>query len=354
MADTIITRYGRSERFVIERKEYWEKLKNILKIINSRGVNGLSEEDTREFPNLYRKICSDYELSKTQNLSPDVQDYINSLLQYSHNVLHSSPKRGVSFFIDFFNKDFPKSFMNNWRQVLFIFLLFFGIGIISFVSIYSKPENAKYILSEELMKMMKDSYSQDITDVRDLDSNIFMAGYYIYNNVSIAFQSFVLGITYGIGTLYIVISNAMTIGSIAGFIVSSGYGSNFFNFVIAHSAFELLGLCLAGGAGLSLGLSMIIPTNEKRMVSIKKKAVEISPLILTAAVFITIAAFIEGFISPSKIHILIKITIAAVSTLIIFLYSYKIIFIKFYRNIKSPRSIRSRALSLHDNAFNIK
>ncbi len=329
-----IKKFSKSERFVNERKEYWQKLQNIMDKINKRGQSSLNSEENIEFPNLYRKICSDAELAKTLELSPDTIRYINTLLQYSHNILYSSPKRELKDIVKFFLNDFSKSFIKNWKPILIVFLLFFGIGVISFVVVLNNPDYAIHILPEQWINMMKKSYSEDITEHRDIYSNIVMAGFYIKNNVSIAFFSFVLGVTFGIGTVFIIIRNAIFIGAVAGVVVSSGYSTNFFNFVIAHSAFELLGICLAGGAGLAVGLSMIITTEEKKTTTFNKKAKEVMPVLFTAALFIAIAGFIEGFISPTKTPIIIKIAICLTSLFIIIFFSYKLLFIKFIRNYK--------------------
>lgn len=347
-----VQRYSKSERFVIDRQNYWLKLEGILRKIKGRGITSLTAEENREFPNLYRKICTDSELSKTLELSPDTQDYINKLLQHSHNTLYASPKRGFTQLAHFFNYDFPMAFFKNYIPILVIFLLFFGLGLLTFTVIYLNPDYAPYILSEDLIEHMVDSYSQDVT--RSTYENIYMAGFYIRNNVSIAFSSFAAGVTYGLFTLYLIIYNAVIIGGVAGVVVSAGHGSSFASFVLAHSSLELLGICLAGGAGLSLGLSMIITTEERRGVRFVKKARELVPIILMAGFFITLAAFVEGFISPTRYGLpfpeemvtaereglfrtigwVIKGTIALVSALFMILYSYKILFLKIYKKLK--------------------
>jgi uncharacterized membrane protein SpoIIM required for sporulation len=146
--------------------------------------------------------------------------------------------------------------------------------------------------------------------------------------------SFILGISFGIGSLYIVLSNALTLGAVFGLVVSSGYGKNIFIFVIAHSSFELIGLCLSAGAGLALGVSIIFAGEEKRSVIFVRKARELVPIILTSAIFIFSAAFIEGFVSPTKINILIKISIAFFSFIFIIIISFRIYFIKILKKIK--------------------
>jgi uncharacterized membrane protein SpoIIM required for sporulation len=327
-------RFNKSEKFVNERIDYWKDLHGIIIKINKSGYNKLTREETLAFPNLYRKICTDVELAKTLELSPDTYSYINTLLQHSHNILYSTPKRNLNDVVKYFSYEFPIAFYKNRISVFVIFILFFGIGLLTFFLILHNPKFALDVLPESLSRQMKEDYSKDVTNVRDIYSNIQMAGFYIKNNVSIAFYSFTLGVTFGIGTILAILSNAITIGGIAGVVVSSGYQQNFFNFVIAHSAFELLGICLAAGAGLSIGLSMIIATPEKRLVSINKKAKEVIPIVIVAALFFTIAAFIEGFISPTKISIYIKIFIAIFSLSFIIVYSYKYIIIKFFKKIK--------------------
>lgn len=353
-----VKRYSKSERFVIERKEYWLRLDAILRKIRRKGITSLNAEENREFPNLYRKICTDSELAKTLELSPDTIYYINKLLQHSHNTLYATPKRGFSQIAKFFNHDFPMAFFNNLGPIAIIFFLFFGLGLLTFTVVSLNPEYARYILSEDLIEHMVSSYSNDISEGRDTNANIYMTSYYIKNNVSIAFYSFSAGVTYGLLTIFVIVYNAVIIGGVAAVVVSSGYGTNFAAFVLAHSSLELLGICLAGGAGLSLGISMVVTTEEKRGVRFVKKARELVPIILMAGIFITIAAFVEGFVSPTKYALipeflvpegqekifriigwLIKGAIAIASGLFIFLYSYKILFLKIYKKLKMKRGL---------------
>ena len=197
----------KSEKFIQERKEYWEKLGNIIIKINKNNYKSLSVEEFQEFPNLYRKTCTDSETAKTMQLSPDTVEYINNLVLQSHNILYSSPKKTFQKLKIFFIHDFPQSFLKNIIPILIIFFLFFGVSIITFITLYLNPQYAKYVLPEELINFMKSAYKDNVE--RDIYSNIKMAGFYISNNISIAFASFVLGITFGIGTIYLVFYNSI-------------------------------------------------------------------------------------------------------------------------------------------------
>jgi uncharacterized membrane protein SpoIIM required for sporulation len=198
--------------------------------------------------------------------------------------------------------------------------LFFGLGLLTFLLVFNNPAIAAEILPESSINQFKEMYSNDISEGRELPMNFVASSFYIRNNVSIAFFSFDLGITLGLGTLYLITYNGIFIGAVLGIVAASGHGFNLFSFIVAHSVFELLGICIAGGAGLALGLAVIRTKTEKKSISLSKKAREIVPLILVAAFFITIAAFIEGFLSPSAAPLAIKILTAVSSFIIIFIY----------------------------------
>ena len=317
---------SKSERFVKERREYWGKMSQIILKIEKKGYKSLSTEEIIEFPNLYRKIATDSEIAKTLNLSPDTIEYVQELVKYAHNILYSVKMDKLENIKRLIFEDFPKAFLSNFYSILTIFLLFFGTGVIVFFYTYNNPEFIKEILPEYFIQVLKESYQQGIE--RNINENIYMAAYYIYNNISIAFMSFILGVTFGIGTVATVVYNSVIIGSIAGYLVFFGYSYNFLNFVIAHSAFELLGITLTSGAGFAIGFSLIRATEEKRSIVLRKKVKEVMPILITGSFFILIAAFIEGFISASNIKLNIKIMIFILSLFFIFILSYKIFFVK--------------------------
>ena len=325
----------KSEKFILERKEYWEKTYNIITQIEEKGITSLSEEDFLEFPNLYRKICTDSQTAKMLDLSPDLIEYVANLTTNAHTILYSSPKKSADRFFDFFSHDFPFAFFKNWIYILVIFILFFGSAILTGVIVYKNPQYVNNILPKQSIEQMKDMYKNEMQ--YDLSQRFYMAGFYISNNISIAFTSFVLGVTFGLGTILEVLYNGMVIGAVTGLLISAGSGTIFFNFVVAHSAFELLGIVLSAGAGFAIGSSLIVAKDEKRSHIFAKKAREVVPIVLVAGFFIFTAAFIEGFISPSKIDIKIKISVAIFSCLIIIIYSYKVFFTKIYKNISRIR-----------------
>ena len=301
----------RSSKFVEERKADWERLRASIVKIKRGGYRRLSPEEVRDFPHLYRKTCTDYETAKTLKLSPDTLEYIDSLVLQAHSQLYTSPKKTFRRITRLFWPGFPRAFANNIVPIAVIFFLFFGVGAACFLAVLLHPENASAFLPKYALESIKNSFSE--APLRSGSQNIAMSGFYISNNVTIAFASFVLGLTFGLLTIYLIFYNAVVIGGVLGLVTASGYGANIFSFIIAHSVLELLGICLAAGAGLAIGLSLIMAGEEKRSRVLVRKAREVVPLFLMAGVFITTAAFIEGFVSASPFPLALKIAVAAVS-----------------------------------------
>jgi uncharacterized membrane protein SpoIIM required for sporulation len=325
-----------SSKFIAERQVYWEQLRLLTLKIRKKGYRRLTPAEAQDFPNLYRKVCTDASTARTLKLAPDTIAYINAIVLKAHSLLYTSPKKTARRIGGFFAHDYPWAFAKNITYILIMLFLFFGVGAITFTAVYHHPAYADSLIPGYLKDTFKDA------PLRSAEDNIIMAGFYIMNNVTIAFGSFILGVTFGLLTLYIVFYNALTIGAVLGLTASAGYGENLFSFIIAHSALELLGMCIAAAAGLAMGVSLIRAGEEKRSLTFTAKAREVVPLFIVAGLFITLAAFIEGFVSASALPLLIKINIAAFTFAGIVVYSPLVLWRKLALSLRKKSLTRGR------------
>ena len=128
-----------------------------------------------------------------------------------------------------------------------------------------------------------------------------MFGYYINNNISIAFNTFASGLVFGIGSLFIIFFNGITIGAVAGHLTRIGYGEPFWSFVCGHGAFELTAITLAGAAGMRLGLALLSPGQRTRIGALRDAAQRALPVISGAGAMLVVAAGVEAFWSPIRL-----------------------------------------------------
>ena len=126
-----------------------------------------------------------------------------------------------------------------------------------------------------------------------------MFGFYIANNIGIAFQCYVSGTLFGLGSLYYLAFNGAFGGAVAGYVTSIGFAETFFPFIATHSAFEVTAVVLSGAAGLRIGRSVLLPGRLPRVASLQLAARETSVIVLGSAVMLVIAAAIEAFWSSA-------------------------------------------------------
>jgi uncharacterized membrane protein SpoIIM required for sporulation len=97
-------------------------------------------------------------------------------------------------------------------------------------------------------------------------------------------------------------------------------GDHFLEFVTAHGPFELTAIALSAAAGLRLGLGLFVTRGLTRYDSLRKNALRAVPLIVAASLLFVLAAFTEGFISPSRLPYAIKAGWAIASSGLITFY----------------------------------
>src|SRR5262249_6666528 len=129
----------------------------------------------------------------------------------------------------------------------------------------------------------------------EFGSNFQMFGFYIQHNVGIDFQIFAGGILAGLGTIYALVYNGVALGASAGYANYACNPVSFWSFVAGHSSYELLGMIVAGMAGMRLGLGVLKPGRLPRGRSLAEAGKKALPLIYGAGVMTAIAACFEGF-----------------------------------------------------------
>jgi uncharacterized membrane protein SpoIIM required for sporulation len=167
---------------------------------------------------------------------------------------------------------------------------------------------------------MAHAYSQGFAAGRDAGTDTGMAGFYVYNNVGIAFRCFATGILLGAGSLFFLVYNGLVTGTAAGYVMSVGHGANIWTFMCGHAPFELTAIVIAGGAGLQMGYALVDTGGLTRTGSLRRAAPKIAQQILGAAAMLLVAALIEGFWSPSSLPAQIKWSASGVFTVLVVLY----------------------------------
>jgi uncharacterized membrane protein SpoIIM required for sporulation len=281
------------EGFIRLREAAWNEFEGLIRT----GKKEMREQ-APSFPRRYRELTQDLNTARVQGFDQVIMERLNYLVLEGNQILYGqrpfSPK-GIG---DFVLGTFPRTVRSQWRLLAVSMAIFYGLGLFFAFFCLRYPNMIYEIIGPELVENLETMYDPQNSRFlipRDAGADANMFGFYIYNNISIAFRIFAGGILGGIGSLLLLGANGIVLGVSAALIINRGFGSTFFPFVIGHSSFELTAIVLSAQGGLLLGYRLFVTLGLTRSASIKAAGKIAVPLIGGSALMLFIAAVIEAF-----------------------------------------------------------
>ena len=308
------------DRFINERKNVWQRLEELLQLLDRMTLRKLHREEVRELGRIYRRTASDLAIARAESRDPRLVNYLNSLVIRAHGRIYRADAQGGQRIRDFFGRDFPRTFRHTWRYTATAFGVFLLFTAIAFFGTHHDPDFSEFAgispFFRELIINHHTHWWEEVNKANQIEStNIFT------NNIHVTFLAFALGALLGLGTLYVLAFNGASFGAIIALTYRAGFGNDLLlGFVISHGVIELTCIFIAGGAGLLIGTALLMPGNLSRADALKSRGLEAVRLIVGCIPLLVVAGLIEGFISPQPIPSVIKIGIGVLTG--ITLYSY--------------------------------
>lgn len=260
----------------------------------------LPTKDASAFAADYRQLCRQLALAEERGYSSQLIDRLQQLAMRGHQQFYRHRSHLGAQLIGFLLAGFPRLVRQEWRAVLTGIALFFGSLILMGLLTWGFPELIYTLMDPEQVRGMEQMYDPAARRIgrfaeRDSGDDWVMFGFYIMNNIGIAFQTFASGLLFGLGSLFFLLYNGLMIGAVAGHLTRIGYGDTFWSFVIGHGAFELTAIAFAGAAGLKLGRALLAPGRMSRAQALRQAAQAAIRLVAGVILLLLIAAFIEAF-----------------------------------------------------------
>lgn len=332
-------------QFISARRSDWERFEILVNKLDSSPASRMKGAEATEFSRLFRMMCSDLALIRSRDWGHGLSEYLNDLVSRGHNCFYSAPPGNWGQIWHFLARGFPQVFRANIGFFLAAAALFFLPLGVSWVIVQRDPTLATRVIDANSLEQAEKNFGdQDKTereksgeksrhaagnsgkknaweeDSDFSDQRATMAGFYVMNNVGIALQCFAHGILTGIGTVFILISNGITIGALSGYLIAHGHSERFLSFVVSHGSFELTAIAVAGGGGLMLADALLHPGRRTRLESLRYRGMEAIQIACGAAAMLVVAALIEAFWSPSGVPVVVKYSVGGLLWVLVFLY----------------------------------
>jgi uncharacterized membrane protein SpoIIM required for sporulation len=309
-----------STRWLEKRKTYWARLEHLVDQSKKGGISALDHRELQELGLLYRQTASDLATVREDVTSNQLAFYLNQLLGRAHNLIYMGHKQKISGLVRFYSQTYPRVFRETFRQTLLAFLIFAVTGVVSWVVTLHDPAFAHHLLGPQMVDTIekREMWTQSIVTVKPLAASSIMT-----NNLSVSFTTFALGITAGIGTIWMMVVNGMLIGGIGAATWQAGMALQLWSLVAPHGVLELPAIFIAGGAGLEIARGMLFPGLLPRRESLALAGGRAARLVLGIVPMLIVAGIIEGFVSPSPIAIPLKFLLAAVLLAALITYLFR-------------------------------
>ena len=218
-------------------------------------------------------------------------------------------KPKVSAIVQFYGQTYPKVFRETLPQTLLALAIFAVTGLAAWIITVHDPGFAHRLLGPQMMETIEQRkmWTDSIVAIKPVASSGIMT-----NNLSVAFTTFALGITAGMGTIWMMVVNGLLIGVIGAATWKAGMALQLWSFVAPHGVLELPAIFIAAGAGLEIARGMLFPGLLPRRESLAQAGGRGARLLLGTIPLLVIAGVIEGFYSPSHSPVALKFLVAGV------------------------------------------
>ena len=309
----------KQQLFEAQHQATWQQIEESLEKPSKSGNSRVLAEN-------YLLVCQHLSIAKERLYDAALVERLNNLVLDLYRELYRYRAESRLNIYAFFKRDFPLAIYRHRYFILVALLVLVMPGLIAGAWTYIDEDAVYSVLDGPQVREIERMYDPEARKIgreREADTDIFMFGFYIKNNISVAFRCFAGGIVVGIGTLLVLFFNGMFMGSIAGHLTRLDYVDTFYPFVVGHGSFELTAIVFSGAAGLRLGYAILNPGQLSRLDSLRKSGRDVIPMLYGIVLMLIIAAFLEAFWSSNaSLSIATKYTVGAILWALVLIYSF--------------------------------
>lgn len=282
----------REVSFIKQNKDKWLEFENYLYHGHVAGPERLSD--------LFVQLNNDLAYAQTYYPKSKVNVYLNALASNAYLKV-IKPKTTYGSIVNFWRTDVPLIAYQHRHYIHFTFLLFlaiFGIGILS--SIYDETFIRSILGDKYVDQTMENIAKGDPAAVYTNSTSLGDLGSFLgitINNIRVGLLLYISGITLGLGTIKLLLSNTIMLGSFLAMFYKAGVLAKSMTAIWIHGAMEIFGMVIEASAGILLGVGWLFPgslTRKQAFLSTGKKSLM---LVLSTIPFTIAAGLLEGFVT---------------------------------------------------------
>lgn len=293
-------------QLIEQRYAQWEQLEQ-LQARARNATAGLAPDEVERLGQLYRHATADLALAQRAFPHHRVTAYLNQLVSRTHVDLYRERPLTWRALVDFYRVGFPRLYRSLLPWTSSAFLLFAAAALAAFFLVWRSPQALVVLQGEGIRPLIEQVERGELWTEIAPTARSAAAGLILTNNIRVMFLTFAGGVTAGLLTLWVIVSNGLGLGGVFGLLQAHNMANGLANFVVAHGFIELSVIFLAGGCGLAMGDALLRPGLLSRRDALILRARQGVQAILASVPLLVLAGLIEGFLSPSALPFWLKL-----------------------------------------------
>jgi uncharacterized membrane protein SpoIIM required for sporulation len=284
-------------------RQRWHDLTGLLDRWDRQGPNSLTVPELKQLSRLYRQVTIDLSKARTDGADPELLQYLNLLAARAHGHVYSAKRVSLLPLWDFVTAGFPRLVRRQARPILVSTAVFLLTALASFLAVLRQPETAYSLFDEQYVEFENLRLEKQEGEYRgnftfSVAESPLVAVAIIGNNIFVALRTFAFGALCCLPAILLLAFNGRMLGTLSGLVWNHGYLVAFYGLILTHGVLELTAICLAGGAGLMLGWSVIAPGGLPRRDALRWAAVDAFGVLGGAVLLLIPAGLIEAYVTP--------------------------------------------------------
>lgn len=278
----------REAQFLKQNADKWKQYET--------EVNHFDDPDA--FADRFIELTDDLAYARTFYPKSNTARYLNGIASLFHQKIYKNKKEKSSRIASFWQYELPYLFKQYHWQLLYAFLFFLVFCFAGALSAKQDDSFVRLILGDGYVNMTNENIEKgNPFGVYGQEGSFTMFLQIGFNNIKVAFLAFVLGITFSIGTVFLLVQNGIMLGAFLQFFIAKHMGQQAVLAIFIHGTIELSVIVIAGCAGLVLGNGLLFPKTYSRSHSMVKAGRDGMKIVFGLVPFFILAAFLESYVT---------------------------------------------------------
>jgi uncharacterized membrane protein SpoIIM required for sporulation/uncharacterized RDD family membrane protein YckC len=306
----------------------WRRFAIALAAAQRGGLKRLPEEQVSAFVAEYRELSADLARLRTasRGREPDALFYLGRLVAGGHNLFYRRRELPLGTAWRYLALDVPREIRRSWRPILLASLLLYGPAVAAYTAVRVDSTTARMVVPASLAERAQSGAKRGNEGSEFLPSEMgqgrgpAMAAWLMTHNASVTYTAFAAGLSFGLGTVYALVSNGVMLGGPIAYYQRLGTMGQITGFIAPHGVFELTAITFGGGAGFLLAAALLLPGVRTRRAALVVNGRRAIRLVAGATLLLLGAGLIEGNISPSPLPNEAKYFVSLCTALVLLFY----------------------------------